>query len=424
MKRHETGTRGRARRLGLIATAGLAVTAGLVLAAGPLTSSTAAGARLALAARSAVNPSPGARVNPDPVNWPNTVTAPTNANPIAVNTMNWTGNAEYGSAAPGWSIDSFGIVHLQGAAKQISATGAGANTVGTLPPAARPTRTVYTIVHTFAGTYADLEIATTGQLYLINPLKPAVPNYAFVSLEGITYRPAGTVNALATFNGANWSGSAGYGASAPGWFTDGSGIVHLQGAVTQLNTFGTGPNLIGTVPATERPSRTVRFIVHTFNGTYSALAIDTSGNIYLINTELPAHEDFKFVSLEGVSYYPLSFVNSLAPPFPGLNTANWSGNAGYGSSEPGWIEDAAGVIHLEGAAMQINSSTGDPNLIATLPAVIRPTRTIYTIVPTEWGSYADLSIGTDGSIRVIYPALAFPPGVYVFVSLEGITYQP
>jgi hypothetical protein len=424
MKRRETGTRGQTRRVGLLATAGLTVTAVLALAASTLISGTNAGARLDLAAHSVAKPSPATRVNPDPVNWPNTVTAPATVSSIAVNTVNWTGDAGFGSAAPGWSTDSFGIVHLRGAAKQVSATGASANTLGTLPPAAWPNRDIYTIVHTFAGTYADLEIATNGQFNLINPRPPAATNYAFVSLEGITYRPAGTVNALATLNGANWSGNAGYGASAPGWFTDGAGIVHLQGAVTQISPYGTGTNLIGTVPATERPSRTMRFIVHTFNGTYSALVIDTSGNIYLVNTELPAHEDFKFVSLEGVSYYPLVFVNSLAPPFPGLNTTNWSGNAGYGSSAPGWNEDAAGVIHLEGAASQINSTSGDPLLIATLPVVARPSRTIYTIVPTEWGSYTDLSIGTDGDIRVINPALAFPPGVDVFVSLEGITYQP
>jgi hypothetical protein len=413
MKQHETGARGRARRLALIATAGLAVAAGLALTASTLTTGGAnAGARLALAARSAANARPAT-----------TVTAPTTVNPIAVNTVNWTGNAGFGAAAPGWSTDSFGIVHLRGAEKQVSAIGAGALTLGTLPPAARPTRTVYTIAHTFAGTYADLEIATTGQLYLINPRPPALPNYQFVSLEGITYRPAGTVTAL-TLNGANWSGNAGFGSAAPGWFKDGSGIVHLQGAVTQISPFGPAPNLVGTLPAVARPARTVRVIVHTFAGTYTALTIDTSGVIALFNPELPAVKDFKFVSLEGVSYSPGAIFNHLAPPFPGLNTVNWSGNAGFGSSEPGWNEDGAGVIHLQGAAEQINSTSGDPRLVATLPVIIRPTRTIYTIVPTENGSYADLSIAPTGQIRVIDPALAFPPGVYAYVSLEGITYQP
>jgi hypothetical protein len=244
-----------------------------------------------------------------------------------------------------------------------------------------------------------------------------------VSLEGITFRPAGMTSPI-MLNGTNWSGNAGYGSTAPGWFTDGSGIVHLQGAVRQTSPFGPAPNLIGTLPAAQRPARTVRVMVHTFNGTYTSLVIDTAGSIYLFNPELPAARDFTFVSLEGISYYPLAFVNSLAPPFPGLNTANWSGSAGFGSIAPGWNEDSAGVIHLEGAAEQVNSSTGDPRLIATLPAVIRPSRTIYTIVPTEDGSYADLSIGPDGEIRVIDPALAFPPGVDAFVSLEGITYRP
>jgi hypothetical protein len=47
---------------------------------------------------------------------------------------------------------------------------------------------VYTIVHTFNGTYADLAIEPNGQLDLIAPRPPMVQDYGFVSLESITYR--------------------------------------------------------------------------------------------------------------------------------------------------------------------------------------------------------------------------------------------
>jgi hypothetical protein len=43
-------------------------------------------------------------------------------------------------------------------------------------------------VHTFNGTYADLAIAPNGQINVISPRPPAVQDYSFVSLEGITYR--------------------------------------------------------------------------------------------------------------------------------------------------------------------------------------------------------------------------------------------
>ena len=54
--------------------------------------------------------------------------------------------------------------------------------------AARPRHDVFTIVHTFSGTYADLSIAANGQTVLPSPRPPMVTDYTFVSLESITYR--------------------------------------------------------------------------------------------------------------------------------------------------------------------------------------------------------------------------------------------
>jgi hypothetical protein len=337
---------------------------------------------------------------------------------IAVNTANWSASAGFGSTAPSWFEDSFGLVHLQGAARQVSATGTGANLLGTLPLSARPARNVFVIVHTFAGTYADLEVAASGQINLIPPRLPAVKDFRFVSLEGITYRPTGSGSAIAV-NGPDWSGSAGFGSTAPSWFKDGSGVVHLQGAAKQVSA---GSNLLGTLPTVARPARNVFVIVHTFAGTYADLEVASNGQINLIDPYGFAVKDYSFVSLEGISYSPGAIFNHMAPPFPGLNTTNWSANAGFGSSEPGWNEDTAGVVHLQGAATQV-SLAGDPNLVATLPVVIRPDRTIYTIVHTFNGTYADLSIDPSGQIRLIDPR---PPmgKDYAFVSLEGVTYHP
>ena len=107
---------------------------------------------------------------------------------ISVNLSNWTPSAGFGSRSPGWYVDGSGIVHLQGAAKQFSSSGSKAGLLGTLPPAARPSRNVFVIVHTFAGTYADVGIGKNGQIGLIDPRPPAVKDYSFVSLEGITFK--------------------------------------------------------------------------------------------------------------------------------------------------------------------------------------------------------------------------------------------
>ncbi|MGO9973873.1 MAG: hypothetical protein ACLP01_13920 [Solirubrobacteraceae bacterium] len=95
------------------------------------------------------------------------------ANPITVNTANWTGSAGFASAAPGWYKDSFGLVHLEGAAKQTSASGGlSAITLGTLPKAARPARDLYFMAHTFDGTYAVIQIDTDGTILVDRPAAP------------------------------------------------------------------------------------------------------------------------------------------------------------------------------------------------------------------------------------------------------------
>ena len=191
------------------------------------------------------------------------------------------------------------LTHLQGAAKQTRATGA-ANLLGTLTPFAIPTRNVFTIVHTLNGTYADMEIANNGQIGLIDPRPPAVKNYFFVSLEGITFLTSGAVNAI-PLNMTNWSPNAGFGSVAPAW-TKAEGIVHLLGAAKQTTGGGSNPNLLGTLPLAARPMRNVFTIVHTFFRTYADIAIQTNGQIGLIDPRPPARTDYRFVSLEGISY--------------------------------------------------------------------------------------------------------------------------
>jgi hypothetical protein len=220
---------------------------------------------------------------------------------IAINTANWTGQAGGDTRPPAWYKDRSGVVHLQGAASQASATGTGANVIGTLPAAAAPSWTVYTVVIGYLDTYADVAIEPNGQIALIDPRPPADKGYEIVSLESISYKP-NTLNNPIAVNTANWSGSAGFGSRGPAWFKDRSGVVHLEGAVTQTSPSGTGANLIGTLPAAAAPRHTVYTIVHTFNGTYADLAIEPNGQLDLIAPRSPMVQDYGFVSLESITY--------------------------------------------------------------------------------------------------------------------------
>ena len=348
---------------------------------------------------------------------PALATIPVQSN-IHVNTANWSTTAGFGSTALGWykqsdSVDP-DVIHLQGAVKQTSASGTTANLIGTLPPAASPSRIVYAVVHTFAGTYADVAIEPNGQIWLIDPRPPAVKDYSFVSLESITYEQVVPVYDPINLT-AFWSPNAGYGSAKPGWYEDGSFDVHLHGAVAQ--TSSAASNTLGTVAGGGGPqNRVVYTIVHTFSGTYADVGISTSGQISLIDPRPPMLKDYSFVSLECITYGN-NFLNPVTP-----NSTNWSFSPGFGAIAPAWYKDAAGIVHLVGAAKQINAGGTTPNLLGTLPAAASPKRTVYTIVHTFNGTYADLAISPNGQITLINPR---PPAVkdFSFVSLESLTFQ-
>jgi hypothetical protein len=213
-------------------------------------------------------------------------------------------------------------------------------------------------------------------------------------------------------NTTHWSPNAGFGSSSPAWYEDGFFYVHLQGAAKQTVS---GSNLLGTILGAQ-PNRNVLTIVHTFNGTYADISIGSNGQISLIDPRPPAVKDYSFVSLEGIAYHLTGALNLI-----GVNTANWSASAGFGSSPPAWEKDA-GIVHLTGAAKQTSAIGGNANLLGMLPLAAVPTRDVFTIVHTFNGTYADISIATNGAISLINPR---PPAVkdYSFVSLEDISYQ-
>jgi hypothetical protein len=215
----------------------------------------------------------------------------------------WSGNAGAGARAPAWYKDRSGIVHLQGAVKQISTSGNFPNVLGVLPLSAAPaTETFYTVAITAPGTYADIAIQPSGAIDVIAPRPPAITNYApFLSLESITFR-AGDTGATPIPLAPDWSGSAGFNSRGPAWYRDTSGLIHLQGAVTQANPKATDPNLIGTLPAAAAPTHDVYTVVHTFNGTYAGLDIKPSGQIAVIDPPPTLVKDYSFVSLESIVY--------------------------------------------------------------------------------------------------------------------------
>jgi hypothetical protein len=81
--------------------------------------------------------------------------------------------------------------------------------------------------------------------------------------------------------------------TAPGYWVDSSGLVHLVGAAHRT----TGSSLtIGTVPAGLRPVLLVEFPAYTYAGAPGAVQVEELGGVDLVSGNAA------FVSLEGVSY--------------------------------------------------------------------------------------------------------------------------
>jgi hypothetical protein len=372
-------------------------------------------------------------------------------------------------------FDDYGLVHLWGAAKQTPACGphgcvirtTDPNLLGTLPTFAYwPQRNVFTIAHTNFGTHADVEIRTNGQIWLIDPRPPAVRDYSFVSLEGISYDPItdSSSPSLCTqiqLNGNNWSPDLKFNTNTPAACLYLSpdpdvpavynGGVHLEGAVVQTTSQPSPlpgalpPNVIGTIPAipggpVQVPDYNLFTIAHTNFGTYADVEItgtyggQTPGEIILIGARKPAVPDPAFVSLEGISYDPLE--DALDQFHAGqLNFASdWTfdGTFGlanspnlFGASAPGSYEDSAGIVHLEGgvaATAAASCCIGAGDTVGSIPDGSEwPSWNVFEIVHTNFGTYADIEIATDGTIRVIPPR---SPAVtdFAYLSLDGVTF--
>lgn len=373
--------------------------------------------------------------------------------PIAVNGVWWSANAGFGTIPPTAYSDDYGIVHLWGAARQSirpcgprgCIVGVDPNLLGTLPAGPDvPERNVFAIAHTNFGTYADLEINTSGQIWLIDPRPPGVKDYSFVSLEGISYDPRNNESLdpaiQIELNPNDWTPDTRFDTIAPAAYLDAGGTVHLEGAAVQWSTNSSplGPNVLGNLfPGNLWPLGNVFTIAHTNFGTYADLEITgvnapNPGEIILIGARQPAVQDLSFVSLEGITYAanPLFEFGSFGDAdvsvqaqnnFSRNNPPAAPGNA-FGANDISGYEDGSGIVHIQGGLVQTSCCTAPGQVVAQIqnPSAY-PAWNVFEVAHTNFGTYADIEIATDGTIHVIPPR---PPAVtdFAYLSLEGITF--
>ena len=227
---------------------------------------------------------------------------------LASNWYSYTPQYNYGASAASWWEDSNQTVHLEGGVQELTKTSGWAQLIGWIPTSAAPWQgTVYTIVHTLGGTYADLSINDNGQIWL---LPSPNTNSGFVSLEGVTFSRlgAGGFHPIGAVSG--WAPETCCAAAPLGWYADPDGVVHLKGGLTQAGTTSSSPGVTWVNTAIARldpaaaPASYVYTIVHTFAGTYADLAISPDGTITLLGTQMGGSllTQPYYVSLDGVTY--------------------------------------------------------------------------------------------------------------------------
>lgn len=123
------------------------------------------------------------------------------------------------------------------------------------------------------------------------------------------------------------------------------------------------------------------------------------------------------MSLEGITF---SQDGSGASPIT-VNTANYG--AAPDAYPPSAVIDASGVVHLLGEVRQTSATGPDEYLVGTVPGDARPSRYVYELVATFYGTYADVVITPAGQIYVIDARSPLNTAA-ALVSLEGISYQP
>jgi hypothetical protein len=199
-------------------------------------------------------------------------------------------DSQWGTGDPSYSVSN-GMVYLSGSLHQP----AGSNQVfGVLPPAARPARTLYLSVYTYAGTIGLLKIDTSGTMYAYFG-----GAQQYTSLAGVSFPVASaTMTKLALINGWN-SAQPTYGTGDPSYSVN-NGVVHLSGSLLQPQA---GGQMFAILPQAARPTNYLYIKTEVYSGSTAntgTVVITPNGEMYAYS--LTASQAQQYTSLAGISY--------------------------------------------------------------------------------------------------------------------------
>jgi hypothetical protein len=199
------------------------------------------------------------------------------------------------------------------------------------------------------------------------------------TITGLTWHPLTLINGWQSDQGQWDSGN-------PAWAVK-NGIVYLSGSLHLPGGTPGSNSEFAVLPPAARPAHQQDMTVYTNGGTFGALEIWTTGQLFVQSPIVADGQGYS--SLAGVSFPAATTAMHT------LNLRNgWQGNA-YGDGDPAYTV-TGGVVHLTG---DLHQPSGTNEEFAVLPAAARPAHTLYLNVSTFGNTTGVLRIYPDGVMQ-------------------------
>lgn len=291
----------------------------------------------------------------------------------------------------GYTRTTAGVVMLKGMVKKSSAVVSG-DVIGVLPANSTPSGILVFQTSTNPGQGSRIDIYPNGNIVVVGG------DAGWISLEGITFIPAGTSytrNALTMVNGwINFGGSF----SPPTYAMDSVGRVNVEGSVKN-GTMTDGTQVVNNLPATARTGEYLH--VPSRNPSPGAMGIDPTAGIVAKGTGSNGS-----MSLNTL-YYPASYAG-----WTNLTLQNsWVAYGGF--SSPQYTKGADNIVRLKGLIKSGNTAAG--TVVTNLPAGFRPKdRTLLSSIcnPNAW---CRMDILPNGNVELYASSSSW-------TSLDSITF--
>jgi hypothetical protein len=305
----------------------------------------------------------------------------------------------YGGYTPSASNDG-GIVQLRGA---VTTTGTSISPF-TLPAAFRPSAAVYVQTDLFNAAAGRVIVFPNGVVTVEDAGTGTTNASKFTSLDGVSFATTATgFTALTLQNG--WT-NAPFSTRNAAVKNDG-GLIRFQGAIAAPSGSSPMPFVL---PAAFRPATDTFVQADLCDGNKGELVLHADGTLAVFAYNLDPSLPTCFTSLEGVTFA------ASASGYTAATLQNGWVNAVFSTRNVAYKSDG-GIVRFEGAV-----GNGTAATIFTLPADLRPPRTMYVNINLCGGRQGRLDVFTDGRVSVEVPSTGAFTDATCFTSLEGASF--